>query len=108
MMKIELSDFVRQTLIQIAKGIHEANEEIKNQHHSSIDIYCLRNNKGDNSKIPGIQFDVGVTAAKDQTDKAGFFVSLVNIVGGANTEKTTSGEIAHRIRFEVGLGGTWQ
>lgn len=105
--QIELSEFIRNALIQIAKGVKEANEELKNSEKNQFEVFNLRCNKGDSSKIPGIKFDVAVTAASGQKDKAGFFVALVNIGGGANTEKSKEGEVAHRIQFEIGIESTW-
>ena len=108
MEQIELSEFIRNALIQIAKGVKEANDELKNPEKDQFEVFNLRHNKGDSSKIPGIKFDVAVTAASGQKDKAGFFVALVNIGGGANTEKSKEGEVAHRIQFEVGVESTWR
>ena len=105
---IELSVFIRNALIQIAKGVREANEEIKNPEKQQLEVFNLRHNKGDYSKIAGIKFDVAVTVASGQKDKAGFFVALVNIGGGAGIEKTKEGEIVHRIQFEVGVENTWK
>ena len=107
MEQIELSAFIRNALVQIAEGVREANKELKDPAKNQFDVFSLRHNKGDSSKIPGIKFDVAVTAASGQKDKAGFFVALVNIGGGAGTEKSKAGEIAHRIQFEVGVEDTW-
>ncbi len=107
MEQIELSEFIRNALIQIAKGVREANEELKDPEKEQWEVFSLRPNKGDSSKVPGIKFDVAVTVASGQKDKAGFFVTLVSIGGGADTEKTKEGEVAHRIQFEVGVENTW-
>lgn len=108
MKNIELSEFVSNALVQIAKGVREANTELKTSENNQYEVFNLRGNRGDSSKIPGIKFDVAVTVGNDHTDKAGFFVALVNIGGGANTEKSKSDEVAHRIQFEVGLEGNWR
>lgn len=86
-------------LTDIAKGVRQANEGLKESEKSKYGVFRLRENSSNSStaKIPGIKFDVGVTAVKGQTDKAGFFVALVNIGGGAKTEKTTEGQKVHRI-----------
>ena len=63
----------------------------------------LRANRGDNSKVPGISFDIAINASKNQKDKAGFMVALATIGGGAKVEKGLGSETAHRIKFEVGL-----
>lgn len=75
---------------------------------TSTRFFSLRHNKGDSSKIPGIKFDVAVTAASNQKDKAGFFVALASIGGGANTEKSKGDEMVHRIQFEIGIEDTWR
>ena len=108
MEQIQLSDFIRNALVQIAKGVQEANEELKNPEKQQWEVFNPRHNKGDSSKIPGVKFDVAVTAASGQKDKAGFFVALVNIGGGANTEKSKEGEVVHRIQFEIGVENTWR
>jgi hypothetical protein len=97
MAEVELKDFIRDTLVQIAAGIGEANSSCKNN------PFSLRPNIGDYAKIPGIRFDVAVTAGTKQKDKAGFFVFMANIGGGADTEKSKSDELYHRIHFEVGI-----
>jgi hypothetical protein len=104
MEQVELKEFIKTTLIEIAKGISDANKELDG---SGSPVFSLRRNKGDLAKIPGIQFDIAVTAAKSQKDKAGFMVALVNIGGGAGTEKGISNEMVHRIKFEVGIDKEW-
>jgi hypothetical protein len=108
MSEVELKDFIRDALVQIATGIREANSELKKPDDHQYDPFILRQNTGDYSKIPGIRFDVAVTAGTKQQDKAHFFVFMANIGGGANTEKAKSDELYHRIQFEVGLDSTWQ
>ena len=100
---VELKDFIRDTLVQIASGISEANVVLKNPEQNRYDSFVLRHNRGDSSKIQGISFDIAVTASKSQTDKAGFKVALVSIGGGAGFEKGAVAEAVHRIRFEVGI-----
>lgn len=105
---IELSDFIKSTLVDIARGVKEANDSLKESSGRQDSYFTLRANRGDNSKIPGITFDIAVSASKNQKDKAGFMVALATIGGGANTEKGTAGEVAHRIKFEVGLHYDYQ
>ena len=68
----------------------------------------MRCNKGDYSKIPGVQFDIAVTAAKNNKNKAGFMVALVNLGGGASTETGLNNELTHRIKFEIGIDNEWK
>jgi len=108
MEQVELKEFIKSTLIEVAEGIRGANEQLKNPEKHQYEVFSLRCNKGDYSKIPGIQFDIAVTAAKNQKDKAGFMVALVNIGGGASTEKGLSNEMVHRIKFEIGIDHDWK
>jgi len=105
---IELKDFIKNTLVEIAQGIRMANGELKNPDKNQFEVFNLRRNIGDASKIPGIQFDIVVTAAKNQKDKAGFMIALVNLGGAASTEKALSNEFAHRIKFEIGITSEWK
>lgn len=108
MAQIELKKFIESVLVQVAQGIHDANNQLKAPDKNQYEVFCLRHNKGDSSKIPGIKFDVAITAESGQKDKAGFFVALANMGGGANTEKSKGDELMHRIQFEVGVEDTWR
>lgn len=108
MSQVELKDFIKNALVDIAEGIRGANEALKNPDKHQFEVFNLRCNKGDFAKIPGIQFDVAVTASKNQKDKAGFMVALATLGAGANTEKGTTGELTHRIKFEIGIEDNWR
>ena len=107
MVDVKLSEFIKNALCEIAQGINSANEELKNTDKGHYEVYSLRKNIGDSSKIPGISFDVAVSVNSDKKNKAGFFVALANIGGGANTEKSQGNEMTHRIKFEVGVNNKW-
>lgn len=103
MESIELSEFIKSTLVDIARGVREANATIQELENHKNSYFTLLGTRGDAKKTPGISFDIAVSASKSHKDKAGFMVALATIGGGANTEKGTGAEIAHRIKFEVGL-----
>ena len=67
--QILLSDFIGNALIQIAKGIRAANAELKNTENNQFEVFNLRDNRGDSSKIPGVKYDVAVTTVSGQIDK---------------------------------------
>lgn len=108
MAQIELKEFIESVLVQVAQGVREANNQLKSPDQNQYEVFCLRNNKGDSSKIPGVKFDVAITAESGQKDKAAFFVALANIGGAASTEKSKGDELIHRIQFEVGVENTWR
>ncbi|MCK9994546.1 MAG: hypothetical protein Dbin4_03066 [Alphaproteobacteria bacterium] len=62
---IELKDFIKSTLVEIAEGVREANQGLMGSGKSQHDIFNLRRNFGDSSKIPGIIFDIAVTATSN-------------------------------------------
>jgi hypothetical protein len=107
MEEIQLKDFIEGALVNIAQGNRNANLKLKNEHDITANIYNLRRNIGDSSKIPGIQFDVAVTASRQDKDKAGFVIALLNIGGGASVERSTGNELFHRIKFEIGIDSHW-
>ncbi|MCP4552954.1 MAG: hypothetical protein GY834_13145 [Bacteroidetes bacterium] len=99
---IALSDFISTTLIEITKGVKEANTKLGDADNNAHRVYELRSTR-DDAKTPGIKFDVALSATGIQKDKGGFVVALASIGGGANTEKQKGHEQQHRIQFEVGV-----
>ncbi|MET0109125.1 MAG: hypothetical protein ABW084_09540 [Candidatus Thiodiazotropha sp.] len=100
---LTLSDFISDALIEIAKGISNANESLTDFNNYKYEVYLLRDNRGDDANIPGIKFDIAIKVAKNQKDKAGFVVALASLGGGASTSKEDGKENVHRIQFEVGI-----
>lgn len=105
---MELKDFIKSTLVEIALGVREANEELSKLEDGTGELFKLRRKVSEKSASSNVEFDVALTAGNDQKDKAGFFVALANVGGGANTEKGTTQENAHRVRFEVNISENWR
>ena len=103
MENITLSDFISNTLVEIAKGVKQANTELHDPDNNVYHVYELRTTMGDHKKNLGVKFDVALSATGNQKDKAGFVVALASIGGGANTEKQKGHEQEHRIQFEIGV-----
>jgi hypothetical protein len=82
MEQIPLKDFIKNPLVDIGEAINEANQHFINPTQSRFHVFSLRRNKGDDKNIPGVQFDVGITARKDQKDKVGLVVALLPFTGG--------------------------
>ena len=107
MAQIELNEFIKNVLVEIARGVRSANDELRNPDKHQFEVFSLRDNRGD-SKIPGVRFDVALTVGSQQKDKMGFFVALASMGGGANVEKQNANEMVHRIQFEIGVEGQWR
>lgn len=108
---IELRDFVKNTLVQIATGVSEANKEMHEKHGGEYTQapFRLHKNLGDHAKsMPGISFDVAVTASSGTADKAGAKISVTQIFGiGGSIEASSEDRYVHRIQFVVGLHTDW-
>ncbi len=63
---IELKEFVTNTLVEIALDVRDANKNLHDEHEGdySNSPYRLHNNLSDNEKMPGLSFDVAVTASE--------------------------------------------
>jgi hypothetical protein len=107
MEQVRLKDFIKNTLVDIGEAVHEANQHFINQKQSIYHVFSLRHNKGDQLKVPGIVFDVGITAMENQKDKVGLMVTLLPFTGGGNSEIATNNELVHRIKFEIGIHDTF-
>ena len=108
MNEVKLSDFISDTLVEIAKGVKQANIALQDPENNVLHVYELRITRGANRAILGVKFDVALSVSGGQKDKAGFVVALASIGGGANIEKQKGQEQAHRIQFEVGVNETFR
>lgn len=106
---VQLREFVRHTLVEIAEGVRGANKDLKEsmpEGHSVV--FCLDVSMGGHSEHHrGIEFDVAVTASKGGKEASGFMVALASLGGGARAERLTGNESFHRIKFEVSLNTLW-
>jgi Trypsin-co-occurring domain 2 len=93
---MELKDFIRQTLVEIAEAVAEANKAVTGE------PFTVTHHMGD-KKEHGIEFDVAVTAKDDK--QAGGKANLGVAVLGLSTNESTlaSSERVSRIKFTVGL-----
>ena len=99
---IQLHEFIRFALVDIASGVREANAEIRERYSVNDNYFVLRSNRAD-PKRSTVEFDVAISASHSQKDRAGFMVALATVGAGARTDKGLSGEHAHRIKFEIAL-----
>ncbi|ELB2899435.1 hypothetical protein QNE73_004503 [Vibrio alginolyticus] len=114
---MELNQFISTALVQIAKGIEEASEELKDSNAIINPRNVIGTNGTDDQKVYGyladdssrrlrkavqlIDFDVAVIAAEGSTTKGGLGIKVGGIgIGtqGQNEDKTTS---ESRIKFSI-------
>jgi hypothetical protein len=105
---MELKDFIKNTLVQVSKGIEEAKQElgdtkkfqtIINPHLPGVESLAEEN--GQYKKVQDIEFDIALVVEQKQEGKAGIGV-LASVIkaGVSHTDGNTNSE-THRIKFSV-------
>mgnify|MGYP000170947142 CR=1 FL=1 len=103
--KVELQDFVHQSLVQIAKGIAYANKDLSSKVEDVESHYLMENGKNDQNtqvkKPHTVSFDIAVTSASKIDVVSG--VSSKIYVADANVEGSLGRETksVSRVQFEV-------
>ncbi len=104
---MELKEFVKETLVQIASGVVEAQEELS-------ETGCLINPEGfvtgENNIKPGfkgefrylqfVKMNVQVTVSEEAGNKAGISVASI-IKAGVNTEVSSSSNNMTSLEFKI-------
>ena len=92
---MELQEFIRTSLIQISKGVSEANKELKGR--PPFQMHAHKDGKD-------VNFDIALFAIKSNkgTGKAGLEVASI-IAAGGKLERTKSEENISRIKFCVSI-----
>ncbi len=108
---MDLKEFTKQALIQIAEAVNESNASISN-----IGAFVVSSNANnisnrmwanDKSGLPhasiDVEFDIAVTATNEEGSKAGMLAvaSILNL--GASSEDKTAHQEISRIKFSIPL-----
>ncbi len=110
---MDLKDFIKETFVQLSKGIEEANEELrdssalvnpKNVYVNSEDRQNygrLNDNKEFNRVVEVVEFDVAVSAS-DEAEAGGKFGIKVGVIElGANGKQAETNKAESRIKFKI-------
>ena len=112
---MDLKDFVKESLVQISKGIEEANEELSGTgaminplnitiNTESSQAYGRTGspaNKGDSRVVENVDFDVAVVAEAGAQTNAGLKLSIASIGIGGDGQSNTKDKSESRIRFRI-------
>lgn len=114
---MDLKDFVKESLVQISKGISEANEELKdtgamiNPLHVTINTDKSQaygrtgkpayDSAGSSRVVEKVEFDVAVVAEAGEQTKAGIKLSIASIGLGADGQSNTKDKSESRIKFTI-------
>lgn len=94
MKTIKLEDFIKTTLLDIAKGINAANKELSNTQTFEMKA------GGDT-----IDFDVAVSVDNESSESSGVGAIISVISLGAKSTKGTKDQSLSRIKFSVKVHG---
>jgi hypothetical protein len=105
---MELKDFIKETLVEIIRGVSEAQSDILETGayiHPMInrtnDKYAVANYGGRVYTIYDVDFDIAVTASDSSGSKGGIGVFLGSVGIGAKGESNESNVTQNRIKFKV-------
>lgn len=90
---MDLKEFVKETLTQIADGLNEGNEYINKNHDGFI-----------HRDYMNVKFDVAVTTSEEDKTGVGGKISVANLISiGAKDENTNQNTNFSRVQFNVNV-----
>lgn len=100
---MKLSEFVRQSLVQIIEGVSAAQFEAE-QHRASVNpmfgtygVATARNETKDEERVQLVEFEVQLSASDTTGGEGGIRVFAARVGGRTNSSEESSG----RVRFDV-------
>lgn len=104
---MELKDFVKATLTQIAEGVQDAQKEVDSDMLINPDGLAS-NQKGDKylrtdgwRYVQEIEINVGITEIEKEGEKAGIGIVTGFISGGAQGSSDSTNQVVSSVRFKI-------
>lgn len=115
---MDLKDFVKETIVQISKGIEEANAELDQSEAMVNPVYVSLNSQDaqgygrtkerdpdygnhDSKILQKVDFDVALSIEAGQQGTAGAKLSIASIGIGAEGKTESSNKSESRIKFSI-------
>ena len=111
---MQIHEFITETLVQIAKGIGDANEKLQSSSaivnprhvqpnsHEHVRAYGWLSTAKDKLRaVHLVEFDIAVTATEGKENKGGIGVALGNIGLGTSRKEELEKIAQNRIRFGI-------
>lgn len=113
---MDLQEFVTQSLVQIAKGIEKANEELRDSGAMINPLHITANTGSaqtyartgqpnkvhpDSRIVEKVEFDVAVVAEAGEQTQAGLKIAVASIGIGAGGQSDKTNKSESRIRFAI-------
>jgi len=101
---MNLRDFVKETLVEIAEGVDSANDALKGK-GAFVNPVKITHRTGQavqhTRQLHEVEFDVAVTAEEGKETKGGIGIMVGSIGLGAQGRSETSGSTHSRVKFTI-------
>jgi len=98
---MELREFVSATLVEIVRGVRDAQRAVKAEKIPSAINPGSRGREGMLYARKEVEFDVAITATEGSESKSGIGVVVASVGIGAQRKSGASSESVSRIKFAV-------
>lgn len=102
---MELNEFIRKTLVDIKRGIHEANLELAKEEGKTlgegVSVQYVMESLERERKEGYIAFDVAVTVSEENSKIGGGGIKVAVASLGAEIESSAAQEKVSRIKFHI-------
>lgn len=109
---MELNEFVKETIVDIVKGINDANDELKESSAFVVSSNCkdfsgniryTEDSQGLRHYVSLIDFDVAVSISDGNSKEGKGRIQVGPLSWGRNNEKTTEEANSNRVKFSIPL-----
>lgn len=103
---MNLRDFVKETLVEIAEAVDEANDALKDKGAFVNPVKVVPHTGRATEhvrQLHEVEFDVAVTAEEGKETKGGLGIMVGTIGLGAQGKSETSGSTHSRVKFKIPL-----
>jgi len=98
---MELDEFIKTTLIQVVKGVTEAQKDVQ-QFNAAVNPSESESSYGSSENYPYlIDFDIAVTVEDSGSSTGGAAIQVLGMSAGGKADTANSISQNHRIKFEV-------
>ena len=109
---MDLKEFVKETIVQVVKGIADANAALSEETafvasdniQTNKDFKCATDKKGCQHYVTDVDFDVTITVQHSRTQGGGVYIKVpvFGEIGGKGSSENTNASIS-RIKFSLPL-----
>ena len=98
---MELTEFIKTSLVQIIRGISEAAKEIQDESLQSKAFINPTQSKFSHADLNNVSFDIAVTVQENTETTGSGSIKVLGVKAGGGVDKTSLNTSFSRISFEV-------